>query len=160
MAIQPLPKGPASAQTCRMNTHSPQTSAVTALPPAAPTVASEHFTRLLSLETDCWDVHDALTNGPTDFVLLQTSASPESFASQHIAGAVHLHHSAIDEAALTRWPRDTVFVVYCAGPHCNGADRGAANIARLGRCVKKMIGGKVGWVDEGFDFVSSAVSAD
>ena len=48
-----------------------------------------------------------------------------------------------------------MFVVYRAGPHCNGADRGAANIARLGRRVKKMVGGKVGWVDEGFSFVNS-----
>lgn len=53
------------------------------------------------------------------------------------------------------WPSDTLFVVYCAGPHCNGADRAAANLARLGRKVKKMIGGKAGWLDEGFSFVSS-----
>ena len=32
---------------------------------------------------------------------------------------------------------------------CNGADRAAVRIARLGRPVKKMIGGIEGWKDEG-----------
>ena len=40
--------------------------------------------------------------------------------------------------------------MYCAGPHCNGADRAAVRLARLGRPVKKMIGGVTGWLDEGF----------
>lgn len=132
-----------------------QPSGVAAIQAADPSIALTHFSSLLSLETDCWDVHEAITNGTQDFVLLQTSASAESFACEHINGAIHLHHSAITEDALSAWPADTLFVVYCAGPHCNGADRGAANIARLGRRVKKMIGGKAGWLDEGFSFVAS-----
>lgn len=130
-------------------------SGVAAVLAATAPIALTHFEGLLSLETDCWDVHDALTNGPRDFVLLQTSASVESFANEHIDGALHLHHSDINETTLQRWPDDTLFVVYCAGPHCNGADRGAAKLARHGRRVKKMIGGKAGWVDEGFSFVAS-----
>lgn len=118
-------------------------------------MAHAHFTALLSLETDCWDVHEAITTGTQDFVLLQTSASAESFAHEHVPGAIHLHHSQINEATLAQWSPDTLFVVYCAGPHCNGADRGAANLSRLGRRVKKMIGGKAGWLDEGFSFVPS-----
>ena len=45
---------------------------------------------------------------------------------------------------------ETLFVVYCAGPHCNGADKAAMRLAALGRPVKKMIGGIEGWRDEGF----------
>jgi rhodanese-related sulfurtransferase len=130
-------------------------SGVSAISAAPSDVAVKHFRSLLSLETDCWDVHEAMTTGQQDFVLLQTSASAESFAAEHIDGAIHLHHSKISEATLSAWPTDTLFVVYCAGPHCNGADRGAANIAALGRPVKKMIGGKAGWLDEGFSFVAS-----
>jgi hypothetical protein len=37
----------------------------------------------------------------------------------------------------------------------NGADRAAARLARLGRPVRKMIGGVTGRLDEGFPFVSS-----
>jgi rhodanese-related sulfurtransferase len=138
-----------------MNTPTPPKSAVTAIPSADASTALAHFSTLLSLETDCWDVHEALTTGTQDFVLLQTSASPASFAEEHIAGAIHLHHSLMSEDTLAAWSMDTVFVVYCAGPHCNGADRGAVNLARLGRPVKKMIGGKAGWIDEGFTFVGS-----
>ena len=130
-------------------------SAVTAVPAADPEEARRHFEALLALETDCWDVHEAMASGHPDFVLLQTSASDESFAAEHIPGAVHLPHARITEEALAQWPADTLFVVYCAGPHCNGADRGAAKIAALGRRVKKMIGGKTGWLDEGFELVAS-----
>ncbi len=125
-------------------------------PAASPDQAIAHFSSLLTLETDCWDVHEALETGAPGFVLLQTSASAASFAQEHIPGAVHLPHATITDAALAAWPADALFVVYCAGPHCNGADRGALALARLGRRVKKMIGGKAGWLDEGFSLVSSA----
>ena len=42
-----------------------------------------------------------------------------------------------------------------SGPHCNAADKAAARLARLGRPVKKMIGGKIGWLDEGFELATS-----
>lgn len=51
-------------------------------------------------------------------------------------------------------PADTLFVVYCAGPHCNGADVAALKLAELGRPVKMMLGGLTGWEDEGYAFVS------
>jgi len=44
----------------------------------------------------------------------------------------------------------TLFVTYCAGPHCNGAARAAAQLARLGFPLKIMAGGMTGWIDEGF----------
>ena len=46
--------------------------------------------------------------------------------------------------------KDTAFVVYCAGPHCNGANKAAIRLARLGYRVKEMIGGITGWLDEDF----------
>jgi rhodanese-related sulfurtransferase len=51
---------------------------------------------------------------------------------------------------MAQYPRATAFVVYCAGPHCNGATKGAIRLARLGYRVKEMIGGITGWCDEGF----------
>src|SRR6478609_5857659 len=47
-------------------------------------------------------------------------------------------------------PDETLYVTYCAGPHCNGAARAALRLARLGRPVKIMAGGIAGWLDEGF----------
>ena len=64
---------------------------------------------------------------------------------------MNLPHGRINERNLAEYPPDTLFVVYCSGPHCNGADRAAVRLARLGRRVKKMIGGIEGWKDEGFD---------
>lgn len=117
--------------------------------------AVRHFSRLLELETDCWDTHEALADGDPGFVLLDVRSSA-AFARGHVEGAVNLAHREIDEARLAQWPSDTHFVVYCAGPHCNGADRAALALARLGRPVRKMIGGVTGWGDEGFDLVTAA----
>ncbi len=60
---------------------------------------------------------------------------------------------------LAAWPADTLFVTYCAGPHCNGAARGALRLARLGRPVKTMAGGLTGWVDEGFAVEKETIAA-
>lgn len=128
---------------------------VTAIPPAAADAALRHFEHLLSLEADCWDVHESMASGDPDFVLLHVNGDQAGFDAAHVPGAVFFHHSTMNEETLAPYPADTVFVVYCSGPHCNGADRAAANLARLGRPVKKMIGGRAGWLDEGFDLASS-----
>lgn len=124
-------------------------SHVTATPAASPAEAEAHFAAEFSFETDCWDVHDALSRGEADFVLLDVR-SAELFARGHVPGAVHLPHGKLVQSQLAAWPMDTVFVTYCAGPHCNGAARGALRLARLGRPVKIMAGGITGWLDEGF----------
>ena len=121
------------------------------LPEASPQATAEYFARMLAMETDCWDVHVALTSGQPGFVLLDVR-SPESFAAGHIPGAISLPHRRIVERNLTAFPADSLFVVYCNGPHCNGAGHAALRLARLGRRVKKMIGGTEGWKDEGFRF--------
>ena len=124
-------------------------SYVTEVPAADSVTALAHFSALLEFETDCWDVHEALTNGKQDFVLLDVR-SASLYAQGHIAGAIHLPHGKIVPAKLTDYPDGTVFVTYCAGPHCNGAIRGAIRLAQLGRPVKTMPGGITGWLDEGF----------
>lgn len=123
-------------------------SAVTAVPPAPSDIAREHFAAEFAFETDCWDVHDALSRGP-DFVLLDVR-SPALFAAGHVPGAINLPHGKITRSKMEAWPEGTVFVTYCAGPHCNGAARGALRLAELGRPVKIMAGGVTGWLDEGF----------
>lgn len=127
-------------------------SYVTDHPAAAPEIAAAHFLQRLSLETDCDDVHSAMKEQDMDFALLHVVGSPEAFARRHIPGALHLPHREITVERMAQWPAETIFVVYCAGPHCNGADRAALKLARLGRPVKIMIGGMTGWTDEGFSF--------
>jgi rhodanese-related sulfurtransferase len=72
-----------------------------------------------------------------------------------VRGATSLPHRKIIASRMSEYAQDTLFVTYCAGPHCNGAARAAANIARLGFRVKIMSGGITGWIDEGFPLVSS-----
>jgi rhodanese-related sulfurtransferase len=123
---------------------------VTDVPAAPPATALAHFEALLAYETDCWDVHAALAAGHRGFVVLDVR-SPEAFAAGHVPGAVSLPHRRINERNLAPYPAEALFVVYCSGPHCNGADRAAVRVARLHRPVKKMIGGITGWKDEGFE---------
>jgi rhodanese-related sulfurtransferase len=128
---------------------SSDTRPVTDVPAAPSTEALAHFEGLLAFETDCWDVHTALEAGHPGFVVLDVRG-PEAFATGHVPGAVNLPYRRITARTLAAHPEGTLFVVYCAGPHCNGADRAAIALARLGRPVKKMIGGVTGWQDDGF----------
>jgi rhodanese-related sulfurtransferase len=82
--------------------------------------------------------------------------SADSYRKGHVEGAACLPHAGISEKTLAGYSSDTVFVVYCSGPHCNGAHRAAIRLARLGRPVKMMIGGITGWIGEGFELVSGA----
>ena len=124
-------------------------SAVAEIPAAASEDALAHFRARLALETDCWDVHESLSSGADDFVLLDVRA-PALYAAGHVPGASNLPHGKMTERTMARWPEGTLFVVYCAGPHCNGANKAAVRLAALGRPVKEMIGGVTGWLDEGF----------
>lgn len=127
-------------------------SPVTQVPCAASTDAVNHFAAAFAFETDCWDVHEALAGEP-DFVLLDVR-SVEDYARGHVPGAVHLPYRKMTESRVAAFPAGTIFVVYCAGPHCNGAHRAALRLAQLGRPVKLMIGGMTGWLDERFDVAS------
>lgn len=124
-------------------------SLVSATPAAPADQALARFEPVFAFETDCWDVHHAMTHGPHDFVLLDVR-SHALYAKGHVPGALSLPHGKIVESKMAEFPADTLFVVYCAGPHCNGAHRGAVRLAKLGRPVKLMPGGVTGWVDEGF----------
>lgn len=131
---------------------------VTSVAAAPSSQALAHFERLFGFETDCWDVHDALSAARPGFVLLDVR-SPDHFRKGHVAGAISLPHGKIIASRMAAWPPETLFVVYCAGPHCNGAARAAARLSALGRPVKIMVGGVTGWLDEGFPLIEGEESA-
>lgn len=131
---------------------------VTAVPAAASTDALAHFECQFAYETDCWDTHEALQHSEPGFVLLDVRG-PALYARGHVPGAISLPHAKIIESKLAQWPADTLFVTYCAGPHCNGAARAAVRLAKLGRPVKLMTGGITGWIDEGFALATPAQEA-
>ncbi|HTH67482.1 MAG TPA: rhodanese-like domain-containing protein [Rhodanobacter sp.] len=124
-------------------------NAVTQIAAASPEQALQHFEAEFTFETDCWDTHDAMRQESPGFVLVD-ARSPALYERGHVPGAVNIPHGKIIESRLAKYPGSTLFVVYCAGPHCNGAARAAVRLARLGRPVKLMAGGMTGWLDEGF----------
>jgi rhodanese-related sulfurtransferase len=125
-------------------------NSVTEVAAADSLTALSHFAAKLSFETDCWDVHAAMESPNPGFILLDVR-SPAAYAKGHVPGAINLPHGKIIQAKLAEYQLHALFVVYCAGPHCNGADRAAVRLAGLGRPVKIMIGGITGWLDEGFE---------
>ncbi len=126
-------------------------SLVSEIPAAAPNLVAEHYARRLAFETDCSDVRQTMTSGNADFVLLDVRG-PAMFQAKHIPGAINLPHGKITARKMAEWREDTLFVVYCAGPHCNGTDKAAWRLGTLGKRVKVMIGGMTGWADEGYPF--------
>lgn len=133
-------------------------STVTQVPPAPAADVAARYSARLAFETDCSDVAAAFRAGATDFVLLDVRG-PALYTRCHVPGALNLPHGKMTERRMADWPANTLFVVYCAGPHCNGADKAALRLAALGRPVKVMIGGMTGWADEGFDFARDSDAA-
>ncbi|PRY05108.1 rhodanese-like domain-containing protein [Paraburkholderia sp. BL25I1N1] len=137
----------------------PTLNAVIQTPAADSAAAQAHFQATLQFETDCADVHGALASGAPGFVLLDVRG-PALFAQGHVPGALNLPHGKIVASRLADYPPQTLFVTYCAGPHCNGAARGALRLAQLGRPVKLMSGGITGWLDEGFALTQTASAGE
>lgn len=130
------------------------TNFVTQIPAAPSELAQQHFESQFAFETDCWDTHEALQQEHPGFVLVD-ARSPALYQCGHLPHAINIPHGKIIASRLHNYPPDTLFVVYCAGPHCNGAARAAIKFAALSRPVKLMAGGVTGWLDEGFELHSS-----
>lgn len=134
--------------------HSATTSKVMTTPPANPDESQLYFAAKLQFETDCADVYEAYQTATVDFILLDVR-SKKSFEHYHLPGATNLPVSELNRAELSALPgyqNDSCFVVYCAGTHCNAADKAAATIAGLGFKVKVMIGGIEGWERQRYPF--------
>ena len=123
--------------------------------PASSEKALAYFESLLTFETDCADVHYAMNNNLQDFDLLDVRTIEVAKAG-FIKGTVFMPHVKINQANLSHFPDETIFVVYCAGPHCNATEKAAIKLAKLGRPVKKMTGGVTGWLDEGFELMTES----
>jgi rhodanese-related sulfurtransferase len=131
-------------QPCQHITGDIMSSSVRCPPPADSARALAHFESLLEFETDCWDVHHAIKNNRQDFVLLDVRRE-DLYNKGHIKGAISLPHARINQSSLKAYPQHTLFVVYCAGPHCNATEKAAIRLAKLGRpgsmaCSRAIVG--------------------
>jgi rhodanese-related sulfurtransferase len=127
-----------------------QISRVLEVAPAPSAAALEHFEKRLTFETDCADVYASQVSDRVDFILVDVRGR-ELYKKGHVPGAINIPVLTITKERLEEYPQETAFVVYCAGPHCNGANKAAIRLAGMGRPVKEMIGGATGWIDDGFN---------
>lgn len=116
--------------------------------------AVDHFAAKLRFETDPSDVAAAFAAGD-DFALVDARGHA-AWHQGRIPGALHLPHAEIPDRAAHLIPLTTPVVVYCWGPGCNGATRGALQFSRLGYRVKEMIGGFEYWAREGLGIVDDS----
>lgn len=124
-------------------------------PPAEPEAARVHFQARLSVETDPADVHLDLERCPERIHVIDVRPE-EAYAACQVPGAIHLPYRAIDGEATADLDPDRTLVVYCWGPGCNAAQKGAARLAALGFRVKEMIGGLEYWRREGYPVEGTA----
>ncbi|WP_042152936.1 MULTISPECIES: rhodanese-like domain-containing protein [unclassified Pseudoalteromonas] len=115
-------------------------------PVASKQQAGEFFSNKLANETDCSDVYADIKDKTNNYLLLDVR-SEQAFDKSHAITALNIPHSQINEKSFERYPKDTLFVVYCWGPGCNGATKAALKISKLGFAVKEMIGGIHYWED-------------
>ncbi|GLX78571.1 rhodanese [Thalassotalea insulae] len=117
---------------------------------ATQVAASDHahafFTDKLACETDCSDVYADIKAGNKDYLLLDVRSS-EAYEKSHAITALSMPHKEINQQSFAQYDKDTLFIVYCWGPGCNGATKAAAKISALGFAVKEMIGGIHYWED-------------
>jgi rhodanese-related sulfurtransferase len=130
-------------------------SQVSATPAADSAEANAFFQRKLGFETDAADVHLDLEHGVADFVVVDVRA-PEHYAKSHVPGAVNIPHAQMTAKRMAEYPQDTLFIVYCWGPGCNGATKGAIKLSALGYPVKEMIGGIEYWERDGYSIESGS----
>jgi rhodanese-related sulfurtransferase len=118
---------------------------------AAPSAdANAFFRRKLGYETDPSDVYYDSQHGLVDFVILDVR-SADAYAKSHVPGALNLPPAQITATRMQAYAPDTLFIVYCWGPGCNGATKAAIKLSELGYPVKEMIGGIEYWeVREGY----------
>jgi rhodanese-related sulfurtransferase len=111
-----------------------------------------HYSDKLEFETDSWDLNDALSRG--DKIVVIDARSPQSYAQEHIVGAISLPHRTMTAQSTQALDRAALYVVYCDGIGCNASTKGALNMAKLGFRVKELIGGLDWWKRDGYKTAS------
>ena len=123
-------------------------SFVEATPLQTREAAAAFYQYKLAMETDPSDVYADMQAGVDNFVLIDVR-SPQYFEEMHAQKAINIPEQQITAKRVADFPADTLFIVYCWGPGCNGSTKAAFKLSKLGYNVKEMIGGIEYWKEEG-----------
>ena len=107
----------------------------------------QHYSNKLAYEIDSWDLSVAM--GENQNIVILDTRSRETYAHEHIPGAISLPHSIMSPATTSSIDRESLVVTYCDGIGCNGSTKGALNMSQLGFRVKELIGGLDWWKRDG-----------
>ena len=108
----------------------------------------DFYQEKLAYEIDSADLKDALDEGQ-DLVVVDGRGS-ESYALEHIPGAISIPHRSITQESLSGLSRTPLYVTYCDGIGCNASTKGALKMVKLGFRVKELIGGLEWWKRDGY----------
>lgn len=112
-------------------------------------MAARHFAWRLRFETDPYDVMAQLEAGSWDLVLVDTR-SAEDFRTSHLPGAISVPLQEMNPALLASFDAGKRYVTYAADPACNGATKGAMEMAAAGLVVQELLGGFEYWIKAGY----------
>ena len=107
-----------------------------------------YYEAKLAFETDAYDLHEARTQG--DRVVVIDARSPESYAEEHIAGAINIPHRTMNDSTTGHIDRKVRVVTYCDGIGCNGSTKGALAMTKLGFQTRELLGGLSWWKRDGY----------
>ncbi len=108
----------------------------------------KHYADKLAYEIDSWDLMVAQKDDRA--VIVVDARSPQSYAEEHLPGAVNLPHRTMTPEATAHIDRSSLVVTYCDGIGCNASTKGALNMSRLGFQVKELVGGLDWWKRDGY----------
>jgi rhodanese-related sulfurtransferase len=123
-------------------------TAATADRPAAPT-ARVHWIGSFVNDRHPADVYADIVAGTPNLVVVD-ARYPETFAREHLPGAISLPWRAIDEAGTAHLSREALYVIYCWNAGCRASTKTAQRLASLGFKVKELHGGLQDWKKQGF----------
>jgi rhodanese-related sulfurtransferase len=74
----------------------------------------------------------------------------ESYAREHLPGAINLPFRQLDETTTAHLSRDALYVVYCWNASCHASTKTARRLEALGFKVKELHGGLETWRKQGY----------
>jgi rhodanese-related sulfurtransferase len=128
--------------------------ASTAVPMAQVAIPTEPTARIHWVGSFVNDRHPAdlyadMVAGTPNLVIVD-ARYPETYAVEHLPGAVNLPWREIDEATTAHLLREALYVVYCWDASCHASTKTASRLEALGFRVKELHGGLHAWKKQGY----------
>jgi rhodanese-related sulfurtransferase len=128
--------------------------AATAVPTATVAIPDGPTARIHWIGSFVHDRHPAdlyadIVAGAPDLVIVD-ARYPETYAREHVPGAISLPWRDINEATTAHLSREALYVVYCWNASCHASTRTAQRLESLGFKVKELHGGLQDWKKQGF----------